>query len=90
MPLFITRLRPVHWPLRFCPMHPTTSGALGNKRLFCMLANAFGCLLTRLLCLHHFFRYDSVIATPPGECHEVILFDNTQIYPELVVYYTAN
>ncbi|EDQ84255.1 uncharacterized protein MONBRDRAFT_30437 [Monosiga brevicollis MX1] len=35
-------------------------------------------------------RYDSVIATPPGECHEIILFDNTQIYPELVVYYTAN
>ncbi|EDQ87735.1 uncharacterized protein MONBRDRAFT_33093 [Monosiga brevicollis MX1] len=35
-------------------------------------------------------RYDSVVATPPREFHEVILFDNTQIYPELVVYYTAD
>ncbi|EDQ89255.1 uncharacterized protein MONBRDRAFT_8294 [Monosiga brevicollis MX1] len=35
-------------------------------------------------------RYDSVIATPFGEFHEVLIFDNTQIYPELVVYYTAD
>ncbi|EDQ84723.1 uncharacterized protein MONBRDRAFT_29987 [Monosiga brevicollis MX1] len=35
-------------------------------------------------------RYDSVIATPPGQFHEVIVFENAQIYPELVVHYTAN
>lgn len=35
-------------------------------------------------------RYDSVVATPPGEFHEVIVFENAQMYPELVVYYTAN
>ncbi|EDQ85695.1 uncharacterized protein MONBRDRAFT_38704 [Monosiga brevicollis MX1] len=34
-------------------------------------------------------RYDSVIATPPGETHEVVIFDNAQIYPELVVYYNV-
>ncbi|EDQ86200.1 uncharacterized protein MONBRDRAFT_28411 [Monosiga brevicollis MX1] len=34
-------------------------------------------------------RYDSVIATPAGEFHEVVMFDNDQVYPELVVYYTA-
>ena len=34
-------------------------------------------------------RFDSVIATPQGTFHEVIMFDNAQIYPELVVYYTA-
>ncbi|EDQ84869.1 uncharacterized protein MONBRDRAFT_12449 [Monosiga brevicollis MX1] len=35
-------------------------------------------------------RYDSVIATPAGQFHEVVVFDNDQIYPELVVYYTAD
>ncbi|EDQ85737.1 uncharacterized protein MONBRDRAFT_28918 [Monosiga brevicollis MX1] len=34
-------------------------------------------------------RFDSVIATPRGRFHEVIMFDNAQMYPELVVYYTA-
>ncbi|EDQ84254.1 uncharacterized protein MONBRDRAFT_34771 [Monosiga brevicollis MX1] len=34
-------------------------------------------------------RYDSVVATPSGQFHEVIVFENAQIYPELVVYYTA-
>ncbi|EDQ84251.1 uncharacterized protein MONBRDRAFT_30431 [Monosiga brevicollis MX1] len=34
-------------------------------------------------------RFDSVIATPQRTFREVILFDNAQIYPELVVYYTA-
>ncbi|EDQ84645.1 uncharacterized protein MONBRDRAFT_39188 [Monosiga brevicollis MX1] len=34
-------------------------------------------------------RHDSVIATPQGKFREVVLFDNAQIYPELVVYYTA-
>ncbi|EDQ84156.1 uncharacterized protein MONBRDRAFT_34804 [Monosiga brevicollis MX1] len=35
-------------------------------------------------------RFDSVIATPPRRFHEVIIFENAQIYPELVVYYTAD
>ncbi|EDQ84260.1 uncharacterized protein MONBRDRAFT_30444 [Monosiga brevicollis MX1] len=34
-------------------------------------------------------RFDSVIATPQVTFREVIMFDNAQIYPELVVYYTA-
>ncbi|EDQ84253.1 uncharacterized protein MONBRDRAFT_30435 [Monosiga brevicollis MX1] len=29
-------------------------------------------------------RYDSVVATPSGQFHEVIVFENAQIYPELV------
>ncbi|EDQ86127.1 uncharacterized protein MONBRDRAFT_28632 [Monosiga brevicollis MX1] len=35
-------------------------------------------------------RYDSVIATPHGRFQEVIMFENAQMYPELVVYYTAD
>ncbi|EDQ84314.1 uncharacterized protein MONBRDRAFT_30380 [Monosiga brevicollis MX1] len=29
-------------------------------------------------------RYDSVVATPSGEFHEVVVFKNAQMYPELV------
>ena len=72
------------------PDAPNNERCVGQESVVLRARSAFGCSLTRLLCLHPFFSYDSVIATPPGECREIILFDNTQIYPELVVYYTAN